>query len=522
MDKPQDTTMADLDDCINNLLTQESNSVKFTNAVASLAGLSREQETARTRLASGEVLRRLLEVLSSQLKTVDKEESFATILRCVGNACVSNPEACQTVTDFRFGWCKAFLQGFPCHWTTSSEEDAVPFPMPAVSTRDLAVKVLYNICSQSEEAQKQCYHDDIHALVIEAMFDTQHFGAEVSDEMLSLTADLLLWITSHHKELASFEGDTERRRGLAEPRGLKTEAWYWLVKSPLIYMDRLDVDDWASVIETCLVFLRDPLCHQSLIDWELVQVVWYILENNERKIEAVENNEEDKKLLVALSTSLTWVLSDVAATPEFATAYVNASGNVLALAAGYQEVPVLQQLIEDLSKLLGTGEVYSHDAQGDKSTNLVNDESLRLTTTACQVVGNLLHNLVPKTGTVPAVIQDSHIHKHLFTLMAVSGNADFLHSAAGLLIQLSRPSVEVREKIASDSNALIAIKRLGQHTMQELNQDSLMLMRALGKDAPATQERLKEVAGEVMASVAETQQAAASAQTEQPLLKKTS
>jgi len=514
--------MADLDILIKDVLTEDFDSDKFTNAVASLASLSREQETARNRLASEEVLQRLLQILSAEPKTVNKEEHLATILRCVGNACVSNPEACQTVTDYKFGWAKAFLQGFPCHWTASSQEDGVPFPMPAISTRDLAVKVLYNICSQSEDAQKQCYHDDIHALVIEAMFDNQHFGGEVADDVLSLTVDLLLWITSHHKELASFEGDTERTRGLAERRGLKTEAWYWLVKSPLICMDRLDVDDWASLLETCLVYLREPSCHNGLITWELVQVVWYILENNERKTEAIEDNEEDKKLLVALSTSLTWVLSDVAATPEFATAYAGASANVLALAAGFQEVPVLQQLVEDLSKIIGTGEVHSHDAAGDKSTNLVNDQSLRLTIAACQVIGNLLHNLVPETSTVPTAIQEPQLHKRLFSLMAVSDSADFLHSAAGLLIQLSRPSVEAREEIANDSNALDAIRRLGQHTMQELNQDALMLMRALGKDAPATQERLKELAGEVMASVAETQQAAASAQAGQPALEGTS
>ena len=514
--------MADLDNLINDVLTRDLTSDEFTNAATSLASLSREQETARNRLASKEVLQRLLQILSTESKTVDREEYFATILRCVGNACVSNPEACQTVTDHKFGWVKAFLQGFPCHWTTSSEDECVSFPMPSVGTRDMAVKVLYNICSQSEEAQKQCYHDDIHALVIEAMFDNQHFGGEVADDVLSLTVDLLLWITSHHKELASLEGDTERTLGLAERRGLKTEAWYWLVKSPLICMDRLDVDDWASLLETCLVYLRDPLCHNGLITWELVQVVWYILENNERKIEAIEDNEEDKKLLVALSTSLIWVLSDVAATAEFATAYAGASANVLALAAGFQEVPVLQQLIDDLSKIIGTGEVQPHDATGDKSTSPVTDESLRLTTAACQVIGNLLHHLVPKTGTVPATVQQAQLHKRLFTLMAVSDSADFLHSAAGLLIQLSRPSVEAREEIANDSNALDAIKRLGQHTMQELNQDALMLMRALGKDTPATQERLKELAGEVMATVAETQKAAASAQTGQPALEGTS
>ena len=45
-----------------------------------------------------------------------------------------------------------------------------------------------------------------------------------------------------------------------------------------------------------------------------------------------------------------------------------------------------------------------------------------------------------------------------------------------------------------------------------------MLMRALGKDTPSVQEKLKELAGEVMATVAETQKAAADAQAEQPAI----
>jgi hypothetical protein len=105
--------------------------------------------------------------------------------------------------------------------------------------------------------------------------------------------------------------------------------------------------------------------------------------------------------------------------------------------------------------------------------------------------------------------------------MATCDNADFLHSAAGFLIQLSRPSPEVRVEIASDNNALPALRRLGQHPMQQLNQDALMLMRALGKDTPSVQEKLKELAGEVMATVAETQKAAADAQAEQPAITST-
>jgi hypothetical protein len=522
--------MADLDNLIDFFTIRHAESDEFANAVSSLAIASREQDKVRNRLADGDVLESLLYALSTQPKIVSKEEYFANILRCIGNACVSNPEACQTVADCTFDWCKPFLQGFPCQWVDVGEqwssESAIyesiapePFPMPSVSTRDLAIKVLYNVCSQLEAAQKRCYDDDIHTLVIGAMFDNQHFGSELSSEMLTLTVDLLLGITSHHKELSSLPYETERTRGIPDgDRALKTDAFYWLIKAPLVYVDKLDIDDWASLLEICLVFLRDPLSHDDLISWELFHVIWFILENNEAKTQTVGISDEDRKLLVALSTSLTWVLSDVAATPEFANAYATSTGNVLALAAGHQDVAALQQLIEDLTKLLSTGEAHTHNAQGDQDTSLLGDESLHLTTAACQVIGNLLHGLASTKSTVPAVVQASQVHERLFALVVESNNADFLHSAAGLLIQLSRPSVEVREEMASDSNALIAIKRLGEHTMQELNQDALLLMRALGKDAPAAQERFKEVAREVMATVAETQQAAASAQTEQPLL----
>jgi hypothetical protein len=528
-EEPQITNMPDLDKLINDFNTHDPETDEFANTVSSLAVLSRDQEAVRNKLASRDMLEHLLWVLSTRDKIVSKEEYFATILRCIGNACVSNPEACETVSEYTFSWCKDFLKGIPCQWIDVGEywsaESAIyeaiapaPFPMPSVSTRDLAIKVLYNVCSQFEGAQRQCYDDDIHTLVIEAMFDNQHFGSELSSEMLTLTVDLLLGITAHHKELPSLPYETERTRGLPVHEALKVDAFYWLIKAPLVYVDKLDVDDWASLLEVCLVFLRDPRSHCDLISWELFHVVWYILENNEAKTQIVGISDEDRKLLVALSTSLTWVLSDVAATPAFASAYATSTGNVLALAAGHQDVPVLQQLIEDLTNLLSTGEAHTHNAQGDRDTSLLGDESLRLTTAACQVIGNLLHGLASTKGTFPAVVQAPQLHERLFALMAESNNADFLHSATGLLIQLSRPSVAARKELASDSNALVAIKRLGQHTMQDLNQDALLLMRALGKDAPATQEMFKELAGEVMATVAETQKAAASAQAEQPLL----
>lgn len=494
--------MEDLNELIEMLLASEPETDKFTNAVASLATLSREEEAVRNRLASGDVLQILLNVLVSQL---ENNHLLATTLRCIGNACVSNPQACQTVTDFKYGWCEALILGRAVRgpdWQTWS--------YPSDEVRDLAIKVLYNICSQSEDAQKQCYHDNIQSLLVQVLS-----SASKSADDISLTIDLLLWITGHHKELSSFEGETDRKRALNSEQILGTTTYQALMTLPFIMYDDLDIEDWASLLEVMLVFLRDPASYPQTVFQGVVPKIWRLLESNERKVQEVEGNADDQKLLVALSTSLTWALSDVAATPLLTADYRDTT------TPAEEPTPMLRLFIVDLSQFLSTGSVQSHTTNG-KFFDLTDSDSLRLTTAACQVIGNLLHNLLPIENTIPPAIREWHVHKRLFALMANSDNADFLHSAAGLLIQLSRPSPEIREDIASDDNVLPALRRLGQHTMSELNQDALKLMRALGKDTPSVQERFKKLAGEVMATVAETQQAAANAQSGQPQLTATS
>lgn len=505
--------MDDFDDLIETLLASEPETEKFANAVASLATLSREEENVRTRLSSENVLKTLLKVLASRPKS---DDLLTTTLRCVGNACASNPQACQTVTGFKFGWCEPlmvqrFVRG----------SDGQDWPQPSQDIRNLTFKVLYNICSQSESAQKQCYHDNVHSPLLRILASS----SRPMDD-LNLIVDLLFWITTHHKELAAFEGKTERKRMLEKDQVLDPAAFIPLVVSPCALQNDLDIEDWASLLEVVLVFVRDPAGYKQTITEDAVRIIWRILGINERKVQEVEGNADDQKLLVALSTSLTWALSDVAATPLLAVNYRKSPAshaNLISTSVGTmrEHAPMIHQLIEDLPLFLSSGKTDTNTVDGEVS-NLTDSDSLRLTTAACQVIGNLLHNLLPIENTIPPKIREQHIHERLFALMASSDNADFLHSAAGLLIQLSRPSPEIREEIASDSNALPALRRLGQHTMSELNQDALKLMRALGKDTPSVQERFKELAGEVMATVAETQQAAANAQSEQPSLTATS
>lgn len=539
--KIQNTTaaiMENLDQLIDSVLTDDANSKELFNAVSSLAKLSREEVTVRTRLALRDVLQRLVKILKTHPRTLSAEDLLAATLRCVGNACVSNLEACKLVSESNFDWYHAFLvpEASLDHDSAREETPSPHWTTPPTEVRELTIKVLYNICSQSEEAQRRCYLDGIDVQIFTVLAGGDNGLSPVENP--SLAIDLLFWVTSHHRDLAADEKAKGSHSGGQDPDVLYSGHWDSMFRATCLLWEKVDVEDYATLMESVLVFLRDPKALRELsASLDTTSKVWRILACTERKIQEAEaeGDAEDVKLLVALSTSLTWILSDVSASPAFAsTVSAGSFDNVKAF-------------VGDLSWLLTTGVTQSRvrwqNVAGDIDdvVEVIDGDSLRLTSAACQIVGNLLHGQVelkrsdgdqPEdtyqrildtltgSGQSPAT-QNRHIHQRLFALMTASDNADFLHSAAGFLIQLSRPSPEVREEIASDSNALPAIRRLGQHTMQQLNQDALMLMRALGKDTPSVQEKFKEVAGEVMATVAETQKAAAEAQAEQPAITST-
>jgi len=530
-------TMEDLDHLIDTVLTEDAQPEDLFNAVSSLAKLSREEETVRTRLASKDALQRLMKILLTRMRTLPEADLLAATLRCVGNACVSNPEACATVTEYKFDWYYTFLvpkksdlrpghkmpdhtpggnRGWAHTWA-SPHWDA-----PPAEIRELTIKVLYNICSQSEEAQKLCYIGGVDIQVFTVLSEYDRSPVENP----SLAIDLLFWITSHHKELSKDPG--AKYTHMAHPnRVLFGGYWTRILEATSLLWDKVDVEDYATLVESMLVFLRDPeASNENQNDAQRMSRIWRVLTRIERKIQQASEDADDVKLLAALSTSLTWVLSDISASTAFASHVIANTGDHI------------RPFIEDLCQLLTTGVALSRPKMNwnlADADEIVDGDALRLTSAACQIVGNMLHgqtssekNLQPdddRAGKVnseqPLAVQDRHIYQRLFALMTTSDNADFLHSAAGFLIQLSRPSSEVRAEIAGDNNALAAIERLGQHPMQQLNQDALMLMRALGKDTPSVQEKLKELAGEVMATVAETQKAAAGAQAEQAAITST-
>jgi hypothetical protein len=520
--------MEHLEQLIDTVLTDDAHSENLFNAVSSLAKLSREEETVRTHLASKNVLNRLMEILMTHPRTLPAADLLAATLRCVGNACVSNLEACETVAEHKFDWYYTFLVPKTCNLRQSNKspdhtpgadgwtlhQDSPHWDTPPAEVRELTIKVLYNICSQSEEAQKLCYIGGVDIQIFMVLDDYDSSPVENP----SLAIDLIFWVTSHHKKLAK---DADARKTHSAGRYtdvLFSDHWIIVLRATCMLWDKVDVEDYATLLESTLVFLRDPAAFEDIQGKvQIISIIWRILTSIERKIHDAEGDVEGVKLLAALSTSLTWILSDITATTGFAHQ-----------AIAYQREE-LNIFLGDLSQLLTTGVALSraHWSDGDwlsvPADEVVDGDALRLTSAACQICGNTLHGLASSENSSeqPLAIQDRRIHQRLFALMTTCDNADFLHSAAGFLIQLSRPSPEVRAEIAGDNNALAAIRRLGQHPMQQLNQDALMLMRALGKDTPSVQEKLKELAGEVMATVAETQKAAADAQTEQPLITST-
>jgi hypothetical protein len=526
--------MEHLDQLIDILLTDDAHSEEYFNAVSSLAKLSREEETVRNRLASKDALQRLTKILKTHPRTPSTGDLLAATLRCVGNACVSNPEACATATEYKFDWYHAFLVPRNCNLRQSNKSPnytpagSQHWDVPPAEVRELTIKVLYNICSQSEEAQKLCYIGGVDIQIFTMLEGCDTWPVE----NLSLAIDLLFWVTSHHKELAKDEDAKKTHSPGRDTNVLFLGHWCMASRAVCLLWDKVDVEDYATLLESILVFFRDPAALTEINSTApIFFLIWRILTCIERKIKEAEGDAEDVKLLAALSTSFTWVLSDISATPAFAYQVTTNQGGKIRV------------FVEDLSQLLTTGVAVSRVEYTADADEIVDGDALRLHSAACQIFGNMLHGqsspedhingihhqdraaqlsmfdiLTSDVEQPPIAIQDRHTYQRLFALMTTCDNADFLHSAAGFLIQLSRPSPEVRAEIASDDNALAAIRRLGEHPMQQLNQDALMLMRALGKDTPSVQEKLKELAGEVMATVAETQKAAADAQAEQPAI----
>ena len=428
--------MDELEQALQSLRLHSEDSAQTTQAVSVLANASKHDLEARKQLADQTVLTTLVEVVESSIN--DSLETADLALRCIGNASIDNNDAREILTGIGFSWLRR------CMEPITSQDHQTPL---------LAAKVLYNICCDYEPAQYMAFDEHVHYELIHLL----SLESIVKSDERSLLIELLFWICNQ-KEPDASASDPLPEKVLVELGSL-----------PHFKNECLDTDDSSIILETCLLFLRDSQTQRDVILRKKVSRVLRMLTQNESRIAQLADNEEDRKVLIPLSNSLIWCLSDMAAMPEFSQTY-------------------------DLSMEFMRWKVI--DVIGDASSN-----NARILTATCQTLGNLLWAMTDP-ASFAFLVASRRLHEPVFEKMVSLEDAELLHAAAGVLIQLSRPT-NVREAIGSSAQARAALELLCRHETPQLKQDGIKLLRALGKDCASNQERFADLAREVMQTSSE-------------------
>lgn len=448
-----ETTEEDLEAALKSLALSSKDRKNNSHAIAVLANASKHNVAARHRLADPAALQTVVQVVECSIN--DSLETLELALRCIANACADNNGARDTMASLGFAWALQCLH------------------LPDMELKILTTKVLYNICADDHEAsQRKCYEAGIHFALINLCAKADAGNVEEC----SFAIDVLLWISG--------------QKAAVEPnlsRPMSEEYLHELLFLPLLYSKTADLETLASLVETLLAFARDPSVQAQIITTKQFGKVWRVLEILQMKAVGVnlevEDTAEDLKLLLGLSMSLVWCLSDTAALPEFSTIY----------SLDHEEVKAVVNYIQ---------------ARGGNIGDRGDPNGLQLTA-ACQTVGNLLWAL--PTETYVFLTLQGQLHRPLLEVLAHTGsakeNAGVLHSVAGLLIQLSRPSVEVRKIIGNDELAHPALERLCRHEMSNIQQEGVKLLRALGRECPLNQERFAALAREAVLSASQNSNA---------------
>lgn len=449
--------LADLESALNALTLNTSDSA----AITTLANASTKSAEARQRLADPCVLQKLVEMIEIFLG--DSLEALRFALRCLGNACADNDNARDTVTALGFSWAIRCLM--------IDDDD---FKL-------LATKVLYNICNDHDASQQQCYREKVYYQLIK--YCCSDFACKASDNR-SYAIELLLWITGHKAALEP---------SLAE--SLPGETFQQLLSLPTRHGSEPDIDTFAQLLEIWLTFLRDGIVQKQVIELGTLDNIWAILEMTDSEIERTRAQQgedaEDFKLLQPLGTSLLWCLSDIAA---------KAKGAEAEQLCDETKQRFVTMVIEQRSLMMENTDGPS--VSWDEPAVVVKVDSLILSA-SCHVLGNLLWAVGSNSSA--HVVQKERIDKWLFSkiLQAEEGpeGSLLLHSIAGLLIHLSRPSQQVREIIGSAENAKSALERLCRHQTSRVQQEGIKLLQKLGVDSLLNQQRFAVLGAEAMVTI---------------------
>lgn len=453
----------------NTLKTSASRDVKTTEAVSTLGSASKTYTDVRTQLAESDVLSKLISIVEYSLNRSHETTSHA--LRCIGNACIDDDDARASVTNSGFDWAKQCLR---------SSADEVKW---------LAVKVLYNICSDYEPAQQRCYRETLHYDLLSLCTSPE---AQHSNDR-SLLIDLLFWITGHKPTL-----EPEAKEPLPDDTLLR------LLNLPYYHAATADLDDFATLLQICLTFLRDSGIQTQIIEARRVGYVWQMLETSKDQIQNAftvigSQAADTKELLKPLAASLMWCLSDIAANPAFGQKYSLEDGFVegllMIIRSGGDETGVMP---EDVFEQESLGARLYQEARAARQ----NPDDLEIgrggeqgVAAACQIIGNLLFQL-PPSAIVPLVTEQK-IHEKLWEIFVRRedpNDHDTTHSVACFMIQLTRGGAEVCDIMGEDENAQSAMTILCEHETPQIKQDGVKLLRALGKGSAVNRQRFEGLA----------------------------
>lgn len=484
-------------------------------ALRSLAESSKKSESTRQQLEQQQpiLLNTLTSLLythssaSSTLPDTDKATSTVIIdsaLRCIANTCTNNDN--HTARDVL---CSAAFFPWASTYLSSSQND--------FSIRLLTTKVLNNICHQHEVSQRICYEENVHWGLIR--FLNEVCGKGLDDGELDGAINVLFEISGQKtKSTTSLPDDI--LSGLLNLHSIRTAA----EKDHLEPWSH-DIETFATLSETIVVFLRDEEIQKQIISNELFPQVWQLLERQEKLISQIpregEEEEEDRKLMLPLQASLVWCLSDMAAIPTFATTYSHNS-------------EVITQLTDVIHAAADTAR-RGCASSGEHTRSTANrcypekfqglSASSPLFNAAAQILGNMLWT-TQQQQQQQASLNGNHTESLPYDLLDIvvslpeslstpnnsnpstwspspsPDTADSLHSITGLLIQLSRPSVAIREEIGAYEYTVPAIRRLCGHAREEVRQGAVKLVKALGRECVENQRRF----GEMVAELARGQQ----------------
>ena len=445
-------------------------------AVATLAEASRTQPDIRSRLANPDVLRSLVDIIKYSPGRQDFKTAVAA-LKCVGNACIDNDSGRDAICSIGFDWAKQYLE-YTYLLTRRSDTSKSPSgdSVELASLTWLTAKVLYNICSDHPAAQLQCFEAELYLPLITICAWPKYYPN--LDER-SIVYDVLFWIAVQRTD--------------HPPQ----------VKKPLVYRDLddlltlaccgdQDLEDFATVMEIILTFLRDPDWQEFVITERRVSDVW-----NDTLVKVTTRlrkpEPEAQELLKPLVASFSWCLSDIAAHPGFVEEYRPNKGWVRETCPTENG----QEWIHTLLDIITT-------SGGPEECQLPQQSDAHLLAAGSQILGNLLRAL--PADDVAFLVEDRALHAALWNICLIqryNTDEEVLHSVAGLLVQLTRPSTHIRELIGSDKNAGASLTMLCKHKTPQIKQDGTRLLRALGKDCPHNQERFAELAESALASAQE-------------------